>query len=123
VTVFALGFALQFGLMMCYFWGKFDDAVIRRLSLPTHLAMVIAVVTILPQFGRPIVLRAVFGLTIFGLISRSVPSMAAHAYSQEYLPGLETAWRREFIAAQPRLDQTYRRLSVDQVQQEPLTRG
>jgi len=30
---------------------------------------------------------------------------------------------RRFIAAQPRLDQTYRRLSVDQVQQEPLTRG
>ena len=30
--------------------------------------------------------------------------MAAHAYSQEYLPGKETAWRREFIADQPRHD-------------------
>jgi hypothetical protein len=38
------------------------------------------------------------------LVARSVPSMAAHAYNQEYLPGLETAWRREFIAAQPRSD-------------------
>ena len=104
VTVFALGFAAQFALMMCYFWGKFDDAVIRRLSLPTHLAMVIAVVSILPQFGRPIVARVVFALALVGLIGRSVPSMAAHAYSQEYLPGLETAWRREFIAAQPRSD-------------------
>ena len=39
-----------------------------------------------------------------GLLSRSVPSMAAHAYSQEYLPGKETAWRREFMAEQPRHD-------------------
>ena len=30
--------------------------------------------------------------------------MAAHAYNQEYLAGLETAWRRQFIADQPRKD-------------------
>jgi hypothetical protein len=30
--------------------------------------------------------------------------MAAHAYNQEYLAGLETAWRRQFIAEQPRKD-------------------
>jgi hypothetical protein len=30
---------------------------------------------------------------------------------------------RRFIAANPRLQQTYRRISADQIQQEPLTRG
>ncbi len=30
--------------------------------------------------------------------------MAAHAYNQEYLAGLETQWRREFIKAQPHKD-------------------
>ena len=104
VTFFALGFLLQFGLMMCYFWGKFDDAVIRRLSLPTHLGMVIALIAILPQFAKPAVVRAVFALATVGLLARSVPSMAAHAYSQEYLPGRETAWRREFMASHPRHD-------------------
>jgi hypothetical protein len=104
ITIFALGFALQFGLMMCYFWGKFDDAVIRRLSLPTHLGMVIALLAILPQFARPAVARGLLAIALAGLVARSVPSMAAHAYSQEYLPGRETAWRREFIAAQPRSD-------------------
>jgi hypothetical protein len=104
VTVFALGFALQFGLMMCYFWGKFDDAVIRRLSLPTHLGMVVAILAVLPQFAKPAIGRAVFALAVVGLLARSVPSMAAHAYSQEYLPGRETAWRRQFIAAHPRAD-------------------
>ena len=104
VTMFALGFVLQFGLMMCYFWGKFDDVVIRRLSLPTHLGMVVALLAILPQFAKPAVLRGLLAVVGIGLLARSVPSMAAHAYSQEYLPGRETAWRRAFIAAQPRSD-------------------
>lgn len=101
---FAVGFALQFALMMCYFWGKFDDVVIRRLSLPTHLALVIAVLAVLPQFAKPAVLRTLVGLAVLGLVASGVPSMAAHAYSQEYLPGRETAWRRAFVADQTRHD-------------------
>lgn len=103
-TVFSIGFALQFALMMCYFWGKFDDVVIRRLSLPTQLGMVIAVLAVVPQFANALVLRGLLAIASIGLLARSVPSMAAHAYSQEYLPGRETAWRRQFIAAQPHSD-------------------
>lgn len=103
-TVFSIGFALQFALMMCYFWGKFDDVVIRRLSLPTQLGMVIAVLAVAPQFASALVLRGLLAIASIGLLARSVPSMAAHAYSQEYLPGRETAWRRQFIAAQPHSD-------------------
>lgn len=104
LVVFSLGFALQFLLLMCYFWGKFDDVVIRRLSLPTHLALVLAVLAVLPQFRKPVILRVLLGCAVLGLLARSVPSMAAHAYSQEYLPAREVAWRREFMAAQPRPD-------------------
>jgi hypothetical protein len=104
VVGFAVGFALQFLLLMCYFWGKFDDPVIRRLSLPTHLAMVIAILAVLPQFKHPRVLPFLLGCALLSLLARSVPSMAAHAYSQEYTPGRETAWRRAFMAAQPRPD-------------------
>lgn len=103
-TIFALGFAAQFALLMCYFWGKFDDVVIRRLSLPTHLGMVIAVVAVLPQITKAFAARLVLGVAVLGVVASGVPSMAAHAYSQEYLPGRETAWRREFIAEQPRHD-------------------
>lgn len=100
---FAFGFAVQFALLMCYFWGKFDDVVIRRLSLPTQLGMVIAVMAVVPQF-KPIVARTLTAIAGFGLLASGVPSMAAHAYSQEYLPGREVAWRRAFIAEQPRHD-------------------
>jgi hypothetical protein len=102
--IFALGFAAQLGLMMCYFWGQFDDAIIRRLSLPTHLWMVLAVLAVLPQFPRPAVVRTLLGIVMLGILAQGVPSMAAHAYNQEYLAGLETAWRRQFIADQPRKD-------------------
>ncbi|MEO6246695.1 MAG: glycosyltransferase family 39 protein [Opitutaceae bacterium] len=101
---FGLGLALQFLLLMCYFWGKFDDPVIRRLSLPTHLALVIAILMVVAELKRPAVIRVLLGIAVVGLLTRSVPSMAAHAYSQEYLAGRETAWRRAFMAAQPRPD-------------------
>ncbi len=104
VTLFSVGFALQFTLMMFYFWGKFDDVVIRRLSLPTHLGMVVAVLAVLPQLAKPAAMRVLLGIATLGLLARSVPSMAAHAYSQEYIPGRETAWRREFMRAQTRPD-------------------
>lgn len=100
---FTLAFAAQFALMMIYFWGKFDDIVIRRLSLPTHLWLALAVLGVLPQFTE-VVRRWVLGIALLGLLVNGIPSMAAHAYDQEYLPARETAWRREFIAEQPRRD-------------------
>jgi hypothetical protein len=103
-TFFAVGFAAHFALMMCYFWGKFDDPVIRRLSLPTHLGLVLAVLAVLPQLASAAVTRGLLAVSVFAVVSLGVPSMAAHAYSQEYLPGRETAWRRTFIAEQPRRD-------------------
>lgn len=103
-TVFAFGFAAQFLLMMCYFWGKFDEPVIRRLSLPTHLGMLIALFSILPQFGGALASRILLGVASLGVLASGVPSMAAHTYSREYLPGLETAWRRKFMKEQPRKD-------------------
>ena len=102
--LFSFGFAAQLGLMMCYFWGQFDDSIIRRLSLPTHLWMVLALLAVLPQFPRPAVVRSLLCVVMLGILAQGVPSMAAHAYNQEYLAGLETEWRRQFIADQPRKD-------------------
>src|SRR5699024_3251628 len=67
-TIFSVGFGVQFGLMMCYFF-KFDDVVTRRLSLPTHLAMVVAIMAVLPQFRKPIVLRLLLVVALLGLFA------------------------------------------------------
>ena len=103
VTIFSVGFLIHFALMMSYAWG-FDEVVTRRLSLPTHLGMVLAIFAILPQFKNPTVIRVLLAVSVVGLLCRSIPSMAAHAYSQEYLPAREVAWRRAFMRDQPRPD-------------------
>lgn len=104
-AVYCLGFAVWLGLMMCYFWGQFDDPVIRRLSLPLHLLMALGAVVIIAQIdrlGRS--WRWVLGGLVLALAARSVPAMSRHAYTMAYFPGLEVTWRREFIAAHPERD-------------------
>jgi len=105
MAVFAIGFALWLGLMLCYFWGRFDDPVIRRLSLPLHLLMALAVPVVVMQFDRTgRSWRWVLTALVLALAMRSIPVMARHAYTLTYNPGMEVDWRREFIAAHPERD-------------------
>lgn len=105
LAIFALGFAAHTLLLLCYFWGKFDDPVIRRLSLPLNLLLVLATVTVAGEMnlrGRVWqVLTVLVGVGIFG---HSLPAMARHDYTLDYYVGREMEWRREFIAAHPERD-------------------
>jgi hypothetical protein len=102
-VIFTLGFVAQFALMMVYFWGAFDDPVIRRLSLPTHLGFVLFILAVLPQFALQ-ARRIILGLSVLSVVAVGIPSMSAHAYDQEYTPGREVAWRRKFMAERPLRD-------------------
>ena len=105
MACFTVGFAVWLAIMLCYFWGRFDDPVIRRLSLPLHLLMALAAVLVIGQFDRAgRSWRWVLGLLALALAARSIPVMARHAYTMAYTPGLEVDWRREFIAAHPERD-------------------
>ncbi|MEY3775579.1 MAG: hypothetical protein RLZZ129_2359 [Verrucomicrobiota bacterium] len=105
LAVFALGFAAHTALLMGYFWGRFDDPVIRRLSLPLNLWLVLAIITVAAEFrGGPTRWRVLAGLALAGLFGASLPSMARHDYSLDYYIGREIAWRREFMAAHPEKD-------------------
>jgi hypothetical protein len=92
-------------LLMTYFWGQFDHPVIRRLSLPVHLLFGIAIVTV----GAS-VLRSVRGwqLAVAGalaaLVFQALPMMAQRAYEWDYTPGIEMAWRAEFLKKFPQRD-------------------
>ncbi|MFI5355148.1 MAG: glycosyltransferase family 39 protein, partial [Desulfobaccales bacterium] len=105
-ALFALGFAAHTALMLCYFWGKFDDPVIRRLSLPLNLCLVLAVVAVAAEFGRERrwLWPGLIALTGTGLFAFSLPAMARHGYTLDYYIGRETDWRREFIASHPERD-------------------
>lgn len=105
LALFAGGFAAHTLLLLFYFWGKFDDPVIRRLSLPLNLTLVIATVTVATELRASLRMwRVLAALVGVGFFAHSVPTMARHDYSLDYYVGREMDWRREFIAAHPERD-------------------
>jgi hypothetical protein len=105
LAIFATGFAAHTALFMCYFWGKFDDPVIRRLSLPLNLFLVIGVVVVAAEITRRVLIwRILAGVVGAGFFLHSLPAMARHDYSLDYYVGREMEWRREFIRAHPQRD-------------------
>ena len=105
LAVFAIGFTAHTMLLLCYFWGKFDDPVIRRLSLPLNLFMAIAVVAVLAEFRNKAPLwRFLAAVVGVGMMAFSIPSMARHDYTLDYYVGREMEWRRDFISAHPEKD-------------------
>lgn len=105
LAIFSLGFAAHTLLLLCYFWGRFDDPVIRRLSLPLNLALVLAIVTVAAEMNwRGQIWRILTVVIGAGFFAHSLPAMARHSYSIEYYVGREMDWRREFMAAHPARD-------------------
>ncbi len=105
LAIFSLGFAAHALLLLCYFWGKFDDPVIRRLSLPLNLTLVIATVTVAAEMNWHGRIWRILAIVVgAGFFTHSLPAMARHGYSLEYYVGREMDWRREFIAAHPERD-------------------
>ncbi|MDB6115600.1 MAG: hypothetical protein JWQ62_2545 [Lacunisphaera sp.] len=105
LAIFCVGFAAHALLLLCYFWGRFDDPVIRRLSLPFNLTLVIATITVATEFnwhGR--IWRLLSVVVIAGLFAHSLPAMARHDYSLDYYVGREMEWRREFMKEFPERD-------------------
>ncbi len=105
LAIFSLGFAAHALLLLCYFWGRFDDPVIRRLSLPFNLTLVLAVITVATEFNwRGRIWHILAALVGVGLFAHSLPAMARHGYTIDYYVGREMEWRREFMAAHPERD-------------------
>jgi len=102
---FILGLLAHTLLLLCYFWGRFDDPVIRRLSLPLNLLLAFSVVAVAAEFRfPPRAWRVLAAGVVAGLFGHSLPIMARHDYTLDYYVGREMAWRREFIAAHPERD-------------------
>ena len=105
LAILSLGFVAHTFLLMCYFWGKFDDPVIRRLSLPLNVFLGIAVIAVAAEFrAKTKIWCGLAGLIGIGMFAFSIPAMARHDYTLEYYVGREMEWRRQFIAAHPEKD-------------------
>lgn len=84
-----------------YFWGQFDQPLIRRLSLPLHLLMVMAIiVTGARLFRSPRGWQMVGLMVVAGIFFQSIPVLAKQAYRTSYSPGVEMQIRADFLRQQ-----------------------
>jgi 4-amino-4-deoxy-L-arabinose transferase-like glycosyltransferase len=99
---FILGLIAHTALMLLYFWGKFDDPVIRRLSLPLHLLLILSFVAILPQLvPSPSRWRYVSFATLVFIVSVTSPVVAMHRYNQENFAARWNNWLYDYLAKLP----------------------
>jgi hypothetical protein len=97
-SIFLLGLMVHTVLMLCYFWGQFDDPIIRRLSLPSHLLLVFAFVFVFPRLCRHAARwRALVAVAGVFMIGWTLPALAMHRYTQENFAARTNAWLSDFI--------------------------
>jgi hypothetical protein len=97
-SIFMLGLMIHTVLMLCYFWGQFDDPIIRRLSLPSHLLLVFAFVFVFPRLCRHAARwRALLAAAAVFIVGFTLPALAMHRYTQENFAARTNAWLSDFI--------------------------
>ncbi|HEY1106981.1 MAG TPA: hypothetical protein VGE76_00065, partial [Opitutaceae bacterium] len=106
VTLFFCGgVLLHLVLLLCYFWGKFDEPVIRRLSLPAHLLFIYPALLLVDRLKRPAPgYGALALLGLAALVTSGIPGLARQAATKLYFPAQDTQWRRAFMTARPERD-------------------
>jgi hypothetical protein len=104
LSLIGLGLFAIWGLLMFYFWGQFDHPVIRRLSLPVHLLMAIAVVVVGTLWMNRRGWQILCGAATIALVVYSLPAMSRRAYAESYSPAVEMEWRTDFLKRFPDRD-------------------
>ena len=98
MVIFLLGLIIHTGLMLSYFWGRWDDPIIRRLSLPAHLLLVFALIFVWPHLVTYARRWQILTLICVGyLFSFTVPSNAMHRFTQQNFAARTTNWIEDYI--------------------------
>jgi hypothetical protein len=98
LSVFLLGLMAHTFLMLCYFWGKWDDPIIRRLSLPAHLLLILATVVVWPQLVTNARRWHVLGgIALIYFVSFTLPSNVMHRFTQQNFAARTTNWIEDYI--------------------------
>jgi 4-amino-4-deoxy-L-arabinose transferase-like glycosyltransferase len=98
--IFLIGLIIHTGLMLCYFWGHWDDPVIRRLSLPAHVLLIFSLIFVLPRLtNHRLRWPVLIGGALAYLIGVTVPASAMHRFTQENFAARTTNWLGGHIRA------------------------
>lgn len=97
-TIFAGGLFLHTMIILCYFWGKWDDPVIRRLSLPAHVLLIVCVAFVWGQLFKQ---RRSWDVLIFfagaHIAFFASPASARHVFTQENFAAGACNWVSDYI--------------------------
>lgn len=104
VSACGAGLIAIWALLMAYFWGRFDDPLIHRLSLPVHVLFAIAIAVVGSLWLRRRGWQVLAAAAVIALIVYSLPAMSRGAYAASYSPAVEMAWRTEFLRRFPERD-------------------
>jgi len=97
-VVFGLAMFGLSWLLLCYFWGAYDDVMTSRLSLPTQLLMLWLFVYAWPRLVKgPARWRIVSWICVVYLFVWTVPTVRKRAYSYQNFTAETTNWLRPFI--------------------------
>lgn len=98
LSIFLLGLLVHTLVMLCYFWGHWDDPIIRRLSLPAHVLLVLSLVMIWPELvSHSRRWQILAGTALIYLASFTIPSNAMHRFTQQNFAARTDSWLNEFI--------------------------
>jgi hypothetical protein len=101
-AIAGLGLLAVTAVYLLYFWGQFDQPLIRRLSLPLHFLMALAIVWLGARVFRSAAgWRGLVLVGLAGVFFQSLPVLAKQAYRTTYSPGVEMQIRDDFLARQP----------------------
>lgn len=96
--LFMIGLLIHTGLMLCYFWGHWDDPIIRRLSLPAHVLLIFSFLFVLPRLtSHRLRWPVVIGTTLAYLVGVTIPASAMHRFTQENFAARTTNWLAGYI--------------------------
>lgn len=100
--IFWLGLAAHTAVMLCYFWGRFNDPIVRRLSLPSYLWLLLGVILVWPKVLKPEWRwRALVGAALAWALVFTAPAAARHRWTQENFAARTNSWLGRWLDAQP----------------------
>ena len=98
-VAFGAGIAGHFGILLFYWWAKFNDIVASRFALPMSLAFcVLAAVAVkgLREWRVPALRVAAAGLGVW-LLTGGLPAISRRLYTEKNLPMQEIEWEHSVI--------------------------
>jgi hypothetical protein len=102
-ALFMVTLCAQAFLMLCYFWGAYDELLTVRLSLPTQLLFVLAFVFVYPQLVPATAWRwrlLVVGTSLY-FCWWTLPTLARRAYAHENFAAETANWYRDYLRTRP----------------------